>query len=62
MPVSITELTGQAIFQTSFGILKVGGTLTSSPPPFQQVMDLETLPMSSTRCPHSVESVMEHLL
>jgi hypothetical protein len=34
MYVSITELTGQAIFQTSSEILKVGATLTSSPPPF----------------------------
>jgi hypothetical protein len=36
--------------------------LTSSPLPSQQVMDPETLPMSSTRCPHSVESGMEHML
>ena len=34
MSVSITKLIGQAIFQTSFEILKVGATLTSSPPPF----------------------------
>jgi hypothetical protein len=58
MSVSIAELTGQAISQTIFGSLKLRSTLTSSTHPAQPAMDLETLSMSSTRCPHSVERLI----
>jgi hypothetical protein len=62
MSVSITELIGQAIFQTGSEILNVGQLWRHRPLLSQQYMDLVALPMPSTRCPHSVESGMEHLL
>ena len=62
MYVSITELIGQAIFQTRSEILNVGQLSSHCPHLSQQDMDLVALPTPSTRCPHSVESGMELLV
>jgi hypothetical protein len=62
MSVSITELIGQAIFQTGSEILNAGLNLSHHLFTSKQDMALLALPTPSTRCPHSVARGMEPLV